>query len=87
MPTAAYVPRLLRDEETYVPRLLREEETPPLIGKNRLLDQEMPAVGFVGIQDSSLVWEERVDETRIIMTEGLTTCLNLGRVRIITIKG
>ena len=28
------------------------------------------------IQDSSQVWEERVDETRIITTEDLTTCLD-----------
>ena len=63
MPTAAYDPGLLR-----------EQETPLVIGK-WFLDQEIPAVGFVRIQDSSQVWEERVDETRIITTEGLTTCL------------
>jgi len=42
------------------------------------LDQEIPAGGFVRIQDSSQVWEERVDETRIITTEGLSTCLDPG---------
>jgi len=69
------------------PRLLREQETPPVIGKNWLLDQEIPAGGFVGIQDSSLVWEERVDETKIITTAGLTTCLDLGRGWTITSRG
>jgi len=64
MPTAAYVPGLLR-----------EQETPLVIGKNWFLDREIPVGGFVRIQDSSQVWEERVDETRIITTEGLTTYL------------
>jgi hypothetical protein len=61
------------------PSLLREQETPLVIGKNWFLDQEIPAGGFVRILDMSQVWEERVDETRIITTEGfgLTTCLNL----------
>jgi len=68
MPTAAYDPRLLR-----------EQETPLVIEKNWFLDQEIPAGGFVRIQDSSLVWEERVDETRIITMESLTTCLDPGR--------
>ena len=57
--------------------LLREQETPLVIGKNWFLDQEIPAGGFVRIQDSSQVWEERVDETKIIMTEGLTTCMRM----------
>jgi len=57
--------------------LLREQETPLVIGKNWFLDQEITAGGFVRIQDSSQVWEEQVDETRIITTEGLTTCLDL----------
>ena len=56
-------------------------------GKNRFLDQEIPAGGFVRIQDSSQVWEERVDETRIITTEGLTTCLDPGRGWAITSRG
>jgi len=75
MPTAAYDPRLLR-----------EQEMPLEIGKNYFLDQKIPADGFVGILDSSQVWEQpwRVDETRIITTEGLTTCLDLGRGRTIT---
>ena len=62
----------------YNPGLFREQETPLVIGKNWFLDQEIPAVGFVRIQDSSQVWEEQVDETRIITMEGLTTCLNPG---------
>jgi len=61
------------------PGLLREQETPLVIGKNWFLDQEIPVGGFVRIQDSSQVWQERVDETRIITTEGLTTCLDPGR--------
>jgi len=67
MPTAAYDPGLLR-----------EQETPLVIGKKWFLDQETPAGGFVRIQDSSQVWEEQVNETRIITTEGLTTCLDPG---------
>jgi len=69
------------------PGLLREQETPIVIGKNWFLDQKIPAGGFVRIQDSSQVWEERVDETRIITTEGLTTCLDSGRGWTITSGG
>ena len=76
MPTAAYDPSLLR-----------EQETPLVIEKNGFLDQEIPAGGFVRIQDSSQVWEERVDETRIISTEGLTECLDPGRGWTITSGG
>jgi len=76
MPTAAYDPRLLR-----------EQETPLETGKDWFLDQKIPAGGFVRILDSSQVWEERVDETRIITTEGLTTCLDPGRGWTITIGG
>ena len=76
MPTAAYDPGLLRDQET-----------PQVIGKNWFLDQEIPAGGFVRILDSSHVWEERVDETRIITTEGLAICLDPGRGCIITSEG
>jgi len=72
---------------TYNPGLLREQETPLLIGKNWFLDQEIPAGGFVRIQDSSQVSEERVDETRIITTEGLTTCLDPGPGWKITSRG
>ena len=61
---------------TYDPGLPREQETPLVIGKTWFLDQEIPAVGFVRIQDSSQVCEERVNETRIITMEGLTTCLD-----------
>jgi len=69
------------------PGLLREQETPLVIGKNWFLDQEIPAGGFVRIQDLSQVWEERVDETRIITMEGLTTCLDTGRGWTITSGG
>jgi hypothetical protein len=75
MPTAAYDPRLLR-----------EQETPLAIGKNWFLDQEIPAGGFVRILDSSQVWKERVDETRIITT-GMTKCLDSGRGWTITSGG
>jgi len=44
--------------------------------KTWFLDQEIAASGFVRIQDSSLTWEERVDETRIITTVCLTACLD-----------
>jgi len=71
----------------YDPGLLREQETPLVIGKNWFLDQEIPVGGFVRILDSSQVWEERVDETRIITTEGLTTCLDPGRGWTITSRG
>jgi len=33
-----------------------------MIGNNWFLDQEIPAGGFIRIQDSSQVWEERVNE-------------------------
>jgi len=39
----------------YDPGLLREQETPLVLGKNWFLDQEIPAGGFVGIQDLSQV--------------------------------
>jgi len=76
MPTAAYDPGLLRGQETQL-----------VMGKNWFLDQEIPVGGFVRIQDSSQVWEEQVDETKIITTEGLTTCLNPGREKKITSGG
>jgi len=56
------------------PRLLREQETPLEIGKDWFLDQKIPAGGFVRILDSSQVWEERGDETRIITTELIDYC-------------
>jgi len=71
----------------YDPGLLREQETPLVIGKNWFLYQEIPAGGFVRIQDSLQVWEERVDEMRIIQAEGLTTCLHPGRGWTITSRG
>ena len=58
-----------------------------MIGKNWFLDQEIPAGGFVRIQDSSQVWKERADETRIVTTEGLTTYLDPGRGWTITSGG
>ena len=76
MPTAAYDPQLLR-----------EQETPLEIGKDWFLDQNIPACGFARILDSSQVWEERVDETRIITMEGLTTCLDPGQGWTITSGG
>jgi len=76
MPTAAYDPRLLH-----------EQELPLEIGKNWFLDQKISAGGFVRILDSSQVWAERADKTRIITTEGLTTCLDPGRGWRITSGG
>jgi len=72
MPTSAYDPGLRRAL---------------VIGKNWFLDQEIPASGFVRNQDSSQVWEERVDATRIITTEVLNTCLDPGRGCTITGRG
>jgi len=40
----------------YDPGLLREQETPPEIGKNWFIDQEIPTGCFVRILDSSQVW-------------------------------
>jgi len=71
----------------YDPGLLREQEMPLVIEKNWFLDQEIPAGGFVRIQDSLQAWKERVVETRIITTEGLTTCLDPGRGCTITSGG
>ena len=59
--------------------LLRKQETPLVIGKNWFLDQKIPAGGIVRILDSSQVYEERVEETRIITTEDLITCMDPGR--------
>ena len=42
---------------------------------------------FVRILDSSQVWEKRVDDTRIITMEDLTTCLDPGRGWTITSRG
>jgi len=60
---------------------------PLVIGQNWFLDQEISAGGFVRIQDSSHLWGERVDETRIITTEGLTTRLDPLRGWTITSRG
>jgi len=71
----------------YDPRLFPAQDTPPVIGNNWFLDKEIPAGGFVRIQGSLAVWEERVDETRIITIEGLTTCLDPGQGWTITSGG
>jgi len=71
----------------YDPRLLREQETPLEIGKDWFLVQKIPAGGFVIILDSSQVWEERVDEMRTITTQGLTRYLDPGRGWTITSGG
>jgi len=76
MPTAAYDPRLLRGQKI-----------PLEVGKDWFLDQKIPAGGFDRISDSSQVWEERVDETSIITTQGLTRCLDPGRGWTITSGG
>jgi len=68
----------------YDPRLLAEQETPLVIKKTWFLDEEIPAGIFVRIQNLSRVWEERVDETRIITIKDLTTCLDPGRGWTIT---
>jgi len=68
----------------YDPRLPREQETPLEIGRDWWLDRGIPASGFVRILDSSQVWKEREEETRIITTEGLPTCLAPGRGWTIT---
>jgi len=76
MPTTAYDPRLLREQETSLE-----------IGKDLFLDQKIPAVGFVRILDFSQVWKEQVNETRLITTEGLATCLDPERGWTITSGG
>ena len=54
------------------------------IGRTWFLDQEIPKGGFIKIQESSLVWDEWVKGTRIITTEGLSTCMEPGRRWTIT---
>jgi len=76
MPTAAYDPGLFR-----------EQDTPLEVAKKWFLDQKIPAGGFVRILDSSQVWKQQVDETRIITTEGLSACLDPGRGWTITSGG
>ena len=73
MPTAAYDLCLFHGQET-----------PQEIGKNWFVDQTNPAGGFVRILDSSQVWEERMDERKMITMEGLTTYLDPGRGWTIT---
>ena len=57
------------------PLLLLEREVQAEIGINWFLDQEIPKGGYVKILSESLLWEERLDKTRIRTTEGLTTCM------------
>ena len=45
------------------------------IGINWFSDQEIPKEGYVRILAESLLWEERLGQTRIRITEGLTTCM------------
>jgi len=57
------------------PLLLPEREVHAEISINWFLDQEIPKGGYVRILAESLLWEERLGETRIRTTEGLTTCI------------
>jgi len=57
------------------PLLLPEREVHADIGINWFLDQEIPKGGCVRILAESLLWEEHLGKTRIITTEGLTTCM------------
>jgi len=45
---------------------LTRQEMPLVVAKTWFLDQQIPAGGFIRIQDSSQKWEERVHETGII---------------------
>ena len=58
----------------YDPVLLSEQVTPPAIGNNWFLDQKISIGGFVRILDSSQVWEEQVDKTRINTTLYICCC-------------
>jgi len=58
-----------------------------VIGKTWFLGEEIPACAFIRIQDSLQIWEERVDETRTITTDGMTTCMDPGRGWTIISKG
>ena len=61
------------------PLLLHEREVHSEIGINWFLDQEIPIARYVRILAESLLWEERLDKTRIQTTAGLTTCMELHR--------
>jgi len=59
------------------PLLLPEREVRAEIGINWFLDQDIPSNPkgvYVRILAESLLWEERLGNTRIRITEGLTTC-------------
>ena len=55
------------------PLLLPEREVHAEIGINWFLDQGIPKGGYVRILSESLIWEDRLGNTRIRTTEGLTT--------------
>ena len=60
------------------PLLLLEREVHAEIGINWFLDQDIPSHQkgwYVRILAQSLLWEERLGETRIRTTEGLPTCM------------
>jgi len=57
------IPTATASNDPHLPKV-SEQETPLVVGKTWFLDQEILAGGFVRIQDSSLIWEEQVDETR-----------------------
>jgi len=64
------------------PLLLPEQELHAEIGINWFLDQDIPSHpegGYVTILAESLLWEERLDKTRIRVTEGLTACMETHR--------
>ena len=61
------------------PLLLPEREVHAEIGINLFLDQEIRKGGYVRILAESLLWEERLDKTRIRVTEGLTACMETHR--------
>jgi len=66
------------------PKLLPEQELNLEIGRMWFLDQEISKGGFIKILESSLVWDEQVKGTRIVTTEGLSTCMEPGRGWTIT---
>ena len=64
------------------PMLLLEREMHAEIGINWFLDQDIPSHpkgGYVRILAESLLREKRLGKTRIRITEGLTTCMELHR--------
>ena len=57
------------------PLLLPEREVHAEIGINCFFGREIPKGGYVRVQAESILWEERLGNTRIRTTEGLTTCM------------